>query len=156
LPATLLPRPRNRARLRGQEAAMPKLRKTGVPRAAVKTTKQPKLRTAAKTKSPAAPTTLDPAFTKVIQAFATDRKVTTGGKFGSTCLMCEGKVFVMLMKGVLVAKLPLSRVEELEEGGLGTPLVMGKRTMKEWVVVPSTKAKWTALAREAYAFVKAP
>jgi hypothetical protein len=132
---------------------MPKPRKTGVPRAATKTTKLARSAKRPPAKPASIPAAIDPAFTRVIQAFAADRSVTTGGKFGSTSLMRAGKVFVMLMKGNLVAKLPATRVAQLEDTGLGTKLVMGKRAMKEWVVVAAAKDRWTALAREAYGFV---
>jgi hypothetical protein len=108
----------------------------------------------AKRTTKAAPAAGDQAFTKVLAAFARDASVTTGGKFGSTSLMRNGKVFAMWMKGRFVAKLPAERVDQLRTEGVGENLVMGKRTMKEWVAIEGERALWPGLAREAYRCVK--
>jgi hypothetical protein len=51
-------------------------------------------------------------------------------------------------------KLPQSRIEPLLESGDGRLLRMGKRTMREWVVVPeSASAATVHLLRDAKAFV---
>ena len=100
------------------------------------------------------PHEVDPAFAKIVDAFTSERDITVGGKFGSTSLMRKGKVFVMFMKRRFVAKLPRERVDELVRAGTGTNLVMGKRVMKEWVVIADDdRARWLALAREAHAAV---
>jgi hypothetical protein len=105
-------------------------------------------------KPSAKPRDLDPAFVKVMSSFASDPTVTVGGKFGSTSLARAGKVFVLLMRGELVAKLPAARVDAIVAAEEGTRMVMGKRTMKEWVVVPTDgRARWLPLAREAHAYV---
>jgi hypothetical protein len=96
---------------------------------------------------------LDPAFTKVVQAFAGDRRVTVGGKFGSTSLMHDGKVFAMFMKGRFVAKLPAAEVNQVVDAGDGEHLVMGKRKMNEWVALRGAQRRWLPLARSAYRFV---
>jgi hypothetical protein len=97
---------------------------------------------------------VDPAFAKIVDAFARDREITVGGKFGSTSLMRRGKVFVMFMKGRFVAKLPAERVDALVSAGSGTNLVMGKRVMKEWVVISNDeRGRWLPLAREAHASI---
>jgi hypothetical protein len=93
---------------------------------------------------------MDPTFAKVLEEYASDRAVTVGRKFGTTSLRREGKVFVMLMPAKFVARLPRGRVDELVAAGVGTNLVMGKRTMKEWLAVEGERRRWLSLAREAY------
>jgi hypothetical protein len=103
---------------------------------------------------------VDPAFTKVIAAFAGDRSVTLGGKFGTTSLMRDGKVFAMFMqdhKGArFVAKLPADQVDRVVDGGEGEHLVMGKRKMNEWLAMAGGQRRWLPLAKSAYRFVAAP
>ena len=56
--------------------------------------------------------------------------------------------------GDLVAKLPHARVLELVSRNTGAPVVMGRRTMREWVRLPpeSARGTWTSVLHEAYAF----
>ncbi len=69
-------------------------------------------------------------------------------------LTVRGKIFAMLVKGNLVAKLPKARVDELVSRGVGANFNPGHgRLMKEWVVVGPGRARWVALATEAYQFV---
>jgi hypothetical protein len=94
----------------------------------------------------------------VAAAFARDRQVTRekGWGAGNLVLKLNGKIFVMLHKGDLVAKLPESRVDELVEKRAGTrfdPRGDG-REMKEWIVVSEGGSNWVDLAREAHAFGK--
>jgi hypothetical protein len=98
----------------------------------------------------------DPTFTKVIAAFAGDRQVTLGGKFGTTSLMRDGKVFAMFMKGRFVAKLPAAEVDRVVDSGDGEHLVMGKRKMNEWLAMAGGQRQWLALAKSAYRFVAGP
>lgn len=48
----------------------------------------------------------------------------------------QGRVFAYNRPEDLVVKLPKSRIDELEAAGEATRLVMGKREMAEWAVVP--------------------
>ncbi|HEX2054089.1 MAG TPA: hypothetical protein VHJ78_10245 [Actinomycetota bacterium] len=66
-----------------------------------------------------------------------------------------GKVFAYTRGADLVLKLPSARIDELESEGVGTRLVMGKRRMSEWAVVPARDpADWLRpLLAEAAAFV---
>lgn len=82
--------------------------------------------------------------------------VTAGTGFGrSEGLRVSGKVFAMLVKGELVAKLPKDRVDELAASGVGHQFDPGHgRLMKEWVAVtPSAARRWRSLVEEGRAFV---
>jgi len=104
------------------------------------------------------PVQVPKSFEKVAAAFSKDRQVSLekGWGAGNLVLKTKGKIFVMLHKGELVAKLPESRVDELVDDGVGhqfDPRGDG-RLMKEWLVVAGRKPNWVGLAREAYRFVK--
>jgi hypothetical protein len=97
-------------------------------------------------------------FTPVAAAFSTDRRVRCekGWAEGNVVLKVNGKIFAMLHKGKMVAKLPKARVDELVSQGAGQrfdPRGDG-RVMKEWLVVGVAKEDWIALAREAHDFVR--
>ncbi|GGT03804.1 hypothetical protein GCM10010156_72030 [Planobispora rosea] len=79
----------------------------------------------------------------------------TGRGFGSAALRTGGKIFAVLADGRLVVKLPHQRVDDLVEAGCGVRFDAGKgRPMKEWFSLdPDGELSWTALAREALAFV---
>lgn len=100
-----------------------------------------------------------PGFAPVAAAFSRTRAVTLekGWGSGNVVLKVNGKIFAMLMREDLVAKLPRDRAEELVRAGKGTlfdPRHDG-RLMKEWLVVRPGGASWIDLAREAHVFVKA-
>ena len=58
-------------------------------------------------------------------------------KMNSTNFTSKGKVFAFTKgKCEVVTKLPPDEVHKLLVSKKASPLVMGKRTMKEWVVVP--------------------
>jgi len=61
--------------------------------------------------------------------------VGTGTKFNSTNFTIGDKVFAFTREDGIVLKLPSETVKELIETRSATALVMGKRTMKEWVVI---------------------
>lgn len=67
------------------------------------------------------------------------------------------KVFAFTKGDGVVLKLPPKTVKKLIEAKAATMLVMGKRTMKEWVVIslkdPAVARKQLALSKEAMAFV---
>jgi hypothetical protein len=69
--------------------------------------------------------------------------------------MLEAKVFAFQAQDGLVLKLPAARVQELVRKREARAVVMGKRAMKEWVVVglPRGLRAEIELLREAMAFV---
>ena len=98
----------------------------------------------------------DPIFAPVAAAFARDSSVSAGRLMASYGLRVDGRIFAMLWRGRLVAKLPRARVDALVDGGNGDRFDPGHgRLMKEWVSVAEGDEDWLELAREAYAFVKA-
>lgn len=96
------------------------------------------------------------AFEAVAKRFADDGDVQAGTGFGSVRgLRVRGKIFAMLMDGALVVKLPAQRCAAIVEGGGGRPLAVGRRTMREWVVLEGVEpAAWPELADAAYAYVR--
>jgi hypothetical protein len=72
-------------------------------------------------------------------------------KFNGVSFLTEAKVFAFQAQDGLVLKLPVARVQELEREARA--LVMGKRAMKEWVVVglPQELRAEIELLREAKA-----
>jgi TfoX/Sxy family transcriptional regulator of competence genes len=105
-------------------------------------------------------TEAEAAFEELVERFAGDPSVTPpapgrGGKFGSSGLKADGKIFAMVSRGELVVKLPRERVDELIAAGTGTRFDPGHgRVMKEWVSIsPSHARLWQRLAEEAREFV---
>jgi TfoX/Sxy family transcriptional regulator of competence genes len=109
----------------------------------------------------------DPRIGKLIDVFRGDQKLRAVAetfdassasarprKFGSNGLKVNGKLFALFTQGTLVVKLPKARVDALVAKGDGKPFDPGHgRLMKEWVVVVNPKVSWSALAKEAHAFV---
>lgn len=78
-----------------------------------------------------------------------------GRLFGAAALKVNGSIFAMLTHGSLVVKLPAARVAELIAADSGTPFDAGKgRPMRNWLTVADDE-DWSALAREALAYVGA-
>jgi hypothetical protein len=79
-----------------------------------------------------------------------------GGGFGRTALRFQGKIFVMLVRGRLVLKLPAERVDALIAAGNGVRFDANKGTpMKEWLSLdPGSNLPWLPLAREALDFAR--
>ena len=102
-------------------------------------------------------------FAALVEELAAEPGVTPpdaagGRRFGSAALKVDGAIFAMLYDQWLVVKLPRPRVEALLADGTGGPFGAGKgRPMREWVTVLSAdEGTWSALAREALAFVSGP
>jgi TfoX/Sxy family transcriptional regulator of competence genes len=112
-------------------------------------------------------TSTDPRIGKLVEAFRADQKLRAVAetfdanntpsrpwKFGSNGLKVNGKLFALFTQGTLVVKLPKERVAALVANGDGKPFDPGHgRLMKEWLTVVSPKVSWSALAKEAHAFV---
>jgi hypothetical protein len=80
-----------------------------------------------------------------------------GGRgFGRTALRFQNKIFVMLVRGRLVLKLPADRVDALVAGGDGVHFDASKRSpMKEWFSLdPESDRAWLPLAHEALDFAR--
>ena len=104
------------------------------------------------------PVGLDPAYARVVKAFARDKAVTPpkgGNGFGASALKVGGRIFAMMSsKGKFVVKLPKERVDALVTARKGAYFDSGHgRLMKEWLEVKSGQAQWLSLAREARDFI---
>jgi len=80
---------------------------------------------------------------------------TVGIDFGHGCLMIDNKIFAFTRPDESAAlKLPEARIAELVSDGEIRHLTMGKRTMREWVVIPNIAVPGNLkLLREAMAYV---
>jgi hypothetical protein len=75
-------------------------------------------------------------------------------KFHNASFDVGGKVFAFTRPGGMAMKLPEARIRQLVDDDGAANLVMGKRTMREWVVVPADDtASLLPLLKEAAAFV---
>jgi hypothetical protein len=78
-------------------------------------------------------------------------------KLNSTNFTVKKKVFAFTKGGGVVLKLPPATVKRLVSAKTATLLVMGKRTMKEWVVIryrsPRESRKHLVLFKEAMDYV---
>lgn len=108
----------------------------------------------------AAPGSADRRWAAVVAALADDPQVPQVRKpaakrrgFGSQSLCVGDKIFAMLVDGQLVVKLAASRAEELIAAGEGEAFVVGRRRMKQWVVLGDEGSAWLGRAREALEFV---
>jgi hypothetical protein len=79
-----------------------------------------------------------------------------GSGFGRSAVRFQKKIFVMLVRGRLVLKLPASRVDALIAAGEGVRFDANKGTpMKEWFSLdPESELPWLPLAREALDFAR--
>jgi TfoX/Sxy family transcriptional regulator of competence genes len=98
---------------------------------------------------------IDPRFAPVVDAFARDPEVTAGTMMSAFGLKVNGKIFAMVARGRLVAKLPRARVDELAGAGRGERFDPGHgRRMQEWPSMTDDGLDWLAVAKEAHRFVK--
>ncbi len=96
------------------------------------------------------------AFCALAERLADEPDVASGTGFGSAPgLRVGGKIFAMLPQGELVVKLPGERCAAMVDAGEGRLFVVGRRTMREWLVVDGVDEEaWAALAAEALAYVR--
>jgi hypothetical protein len=96
-------------------------------------------------------------FDPIAEGFLTRDGVDIGRMFASEGLRIRGKIFAFVsFDGGLMIKVPAPRTEELIAAGDAERMVMRGRPMREWVIVPATRAtRWAELMEEAYAFVDA-
>lgn len=96
-------------------------------------------------------------FGEIAAAYLADPTITEGTGFGSNPgLRVNGKIFAMLVREELVAKLPKARVDALVSSGAGARFDPGHgRLMKEWASIPlEADVDWHQLVSEALAFVR--
>jgi hypothetical protein len=79
-----------------------------------------------------------------------------GGGFGRSAVRFQDKIFVMLVRGRLVLKLPAARVDDLIAAGDGVRFDANKGTpMREWLSLdPESGLPWLPLAREALDYAR--
>jgi len=81
--------------------------------------------------------------------------LTWGRMFNGDGVKVRGKVFAFIGRnGDLVVKLPETRVRQLVSHHTAAPVVMGRRTMREWARVPveGGVGTWSQVLGEAHAF----
>ena len=94
-------------------------------------------------------------FDPIADDYLTRDGVDIGAMFGSEGLRVRGKVFAFVgFAGGLVLKIPATRADELEAGGVAKRMEMRGHPAKEWVVVPTSMSdQWAPLIAEAFTFV---
>jgi hypothetical protein len=97
-------------------------------------------------------------FAQVRQRVLEEPNVEPGSGFGAVPgLRVHRRIFIMLCRGALVAKLPQDRVDALVAAGTAERFDArgdGQR-MREWVsVAPAQAEQWDALADEALRYVR--
>jgi hypothetical protein len=96
------------------------------------------------------------AFAALAARYLGDPQIEHGTGFGSAPgLRVGGKIFAMLPRDRLVVKLPAERCAAIVAAGEGELLVIGRRTMREWVELDGgDPGAWAALADDALAYVR--
>jgi hypothetical protein len=82
--------------------------------------------------------------------------VTRSTMMGLPCLRIDGQFFASFDRrtGDLLVKLPESRVAELVDAGRARSFAPAGRRFREWAAIaPTRRRAWTALLKEALAFV---
>ena len=103
------------------------------------------------------PTTPEALFWDLVYELReTDERIEEGTIMGGRCARVSGEFLGLVdFKGSgMVVKLPRHRVDELIEAGIGQTFAPAGKVFREWVAIPIPDARrWTALLREAVAFV---
>ncbi|MDX8346479.1 hypothetical protein SLH49_00625 [Cognatiyoonia sp. IB215446] len=93
-------------------------------------------------------------FQSIVETFSSHQDVSIGKMLKAEALQVGGKSFAYPTEDAIVFKLPKSTVDELQDEGLAVRLVVGKREMKEWVVVSASEEDiCKRLAEQSYQFV---
>ncbi len=80
------------------------------------------------------------------------KRVDQGRMFSTVGWRRGGKVFAFVTHdGELMVKIAADRVQEVIAAGIGTPMTIRERTMREWVRIPSA-GDWEPFVVEAHAF----
>ena len=97
---------------------------------------------------------------EVAEDYAGEHDVVAGTMFRSPGLKVGGKIFAFLgFDGRLIVKLPAERANGLVAAGAAEKVVMGERTMREWISFPAagdraaTVCLWRDVTQEAYRYV---
>jgi len=89
------------------------------------------------------------AVAPALAVFRHDPRVTqSAGRHGGASLRVDGVLFALAVRGELAVKLSLDDARALVDAHRGTLLVMGARTMKQWVVLKSLDADVLRAARD--------
>ena len=102
-----------------------------------------------------------PLLEEIALALRGDAPVEPGTMFRRPGLRTGRRIVAFLGRADrLNVKLPEARSAELVAAALAEPVVLGTRTMREWVAIPagddeeSTRERWTGFAREALVYVQ--
>lgn len=95
----------------------------------------------------------DQLIETIATEFADRPGVSRGRAFATDSLMVNDKIFALFRPEGMVFKLPVEQCQALVREGAATPFSVGKRAMKEWVVVPVEHSdRWANLAEDAFTF----
>ena len=97
---------------------------------------------------------------RIAEDFDHEPDVVMGTMFRSPGLRDGRKIFAFLgTRGQLIVKLPRDQANRFVDAGRAEHVVMGARTMREWVAFPpredrtATLRLWRDVAQEAYKYV---
>jgi hypothetical protein len=97
---------------------------------------------------------------RIAEDFNHEPDVIIGTMFRSPGLRVGKKIFAFLgHHGQLIVKLPSDRARQFVDAGAAEQVVMGNRTMREWVAFPvredraATLTLWRNVAQEAHQYV---
>lgn len=93
-------------------------------------------------------------YERLATAFLARPRVSKGKMLASEALRIDGKSFAYLSEAGLVLKLPEPVAAGLVDEMRATSLEVGKRVMREWVVIPAAdRDHWESLMSDAMDFV---
>jgi hypothetical protein len=93
------------------------------------------------------------AWERIVEELLPTDGVGLGKIFHDEGLECGGRYFAVRHRDGLLLKLPEPRVQELVGTDVALPFLVGKRLMREWLIVPpAASRRWRKLAAEALAY----